>query len=100
MDTWRERILKAVETDGRSARRISLAAKLGENFVTELRNTDKSPSVDKLLQLAAELNVSAVYLFTGVKADELDDELISAFVALSTKGRQTILELARQLAER
>jgi len=100
MDNWRDRVLRAVGEDGRSDRAISLAARLGENFVNELRNTDKSPSVDKLLQLAAELKLSATYMFTGVHGDLIDEQLLALFPSLSEKNRERLLDLARELADR
>jgi transcriptional regulator with XRE-family HTH domain len=69
-ETWKVRLLKAVDDDPRSDRAISLATKLGVNTVNELRNTDKSPSIEKVLRLSEELNLSLGYLFLGLDSDE------------------------------
>jgi hypothetical protein len=58
MDDWVNRLLLAAEKDGRSDRAISLAAGLGPNFLNELRNLNKAPTVPKVVALANELNVS------------------------------------------
>ena len=66
---WKSRLLQAVDDDPRSDRAISLAVGLGVNTVNELRNTDKSPSVDKVLKLAEELGLSLGYVFWGADSD-------------------------------
>lgn len=75
-DGWRERLLAAIEADGRPHRTISLAAKLGPNFVSELHHTVKDPRIQNVLKLAAELNMSLSYLFLGTDATPEDEELL------------------------
>ncbi len=69
-ENWKTRLLKAVDEDPRSDRAISLAVGLGVNTVNELRNTDKSPSIDKVLKLAEELGLSLGYVFWGAEQDQ------------------------------
>ncbi|WP_247996643.1 MULTISPECIES: helix-turn-helix domain-containing protein [Brucella] len=64
-ENWKSRLLKAVDEDPRSDRAISLATGLGVNTVNELRNTDKSPSIEKVMTLCDELGISLAYLFWG-----------------------------------
>lgn len=97
MTGWRGRLLQAVDKDGRSDRALSLAAGLNQNFVNELRNTDKEPSVEKVLKLIAVLNVSISHVFSGVEMDGEDEELLQTFLELKPEGRQTVLGIARQL---
>lgn len=68
-ENWKTRLLRAVDEDPRSDRAISLATGLGVNTVNELRNTDKSPSIDKVLKLSEELGLSLSYLFWGAEED-------------------------------
>ncbi|WP_010660239.1 helix-turn-helix domain-containing protein [Brucella anthropi] len=69
-ENWKSRLLKAVDEDPRSDRAISLATGLGVNTVNELRNTDKSPSIEKVMKLSEELGVSLAYLFWGAEDDK------------------------------
>lgn len=75
-DSWKERLLLAVKRDGRSARKISRAAGLGPNFVSQLRRADKEPSMENVLKLAAELKVSLAYVFMGRDDISAEDEQI------------------------
>lgn len=98
MKNWRTRLLAAIDKDGRSDRAISLAAKLGPNFVNELRNTDKEPGVGKVIKLADELKLSSTYVFTGVNLTPEDQELLELFLKLSPESRTSLVALAQQLA--
>lgn len=69
-ENWKTRLLKAVDEDPRSDRAISLATGLGVNTVNELRNTSKSPSIDKVLKVSEELGLSLGYLFLGITSDK------------------------------
>jgi len=99
MDDWVNRLLLAAEKDGRSDRAISLAAGLGPNFLNELRNLNKAPTVPKVVALANELNVSLSYLFSGLDLSRENEELLRLFLSLPEPSRDTLLQLARQLAE-
>lgn len=64
-DGWLNRIRDAVQADGRSPRAISLAARLGPNYVSEMLERGKVPGIDKLLRICQEINVSATFILTG-----------------------------------
>lgn len=95
MPDWRDRLLEAVDRDGRSDRAISHAAKLGPNFVNELRNTDKEPGIKKVLKLAAELKLSTTYLFLGSELTPEDEELIRLLKSTS-EAEQSVFRAALQ----
>jgi transcriptional regulator with XRE-family HTH domain len=61
---WKERLLAAIEADGKSARAISMAAGLGPNFVTQLRE-GREPGVKHVIKLTDALGVSLTHLFVG-----------------------------------
>lgn len=92
---WRKRLLDAVDRDGRSDRAISIAASLGVNFVNELRNTEKEPSVEKILRLANEINTSLSFVFLGADATKEDDQLISIISHLPQDEKVSLLEFLR-----
>jgi transcriptional regulator with XRE-family HTH domain len=95
-DDWKQRLLDAVEKDGRSDRAISLAAGLGPSFVNELRRTEKEPGIQRVLKLAAELNVSLATLFLGREdITPQDEELLQLARQTSAEEREAILTLWR-----
>lgn len=98
MEEWRARLIKAVDDDGRSDRAISVAAKLGPNFVNELRNSDKEPGINKVAQLARALNLSLGYVLNGTEISAVAEDDLRLFLSLPPESRQAILLLARQIA--
>lgn len=95
MPNWRDRLIEAVDADPRSDRAISLSAGLGPNFVNELRNTDKEPSVKKILKLAGELRVSLAHLFLGSEITPEDEEFFDLLRNASQAERDGILAVLR-----
>lgn len=95
-DGWKQRLLKAIDEDGRSDRAISLAAGLGPNFISQMRGTKaagpKKPNIEYVRKLAdalgkdlssiigeaednAERRLRAALLAYGVGRDSLDQAL-------------------------
>lgn len=96
-DGWLTRIREAIEADGRSPRAISLAAKAGPNYLGEVLEKGKVPSISKLLAICAQLNVSAAFILTGADVSADGEEMLTLLAKLSPAQRQTLLDLARQL---
>jgi len=92
---WKTRLLKAVDDDGRSDRAVSVAAGLGVNFVNELRNTEKEPSIQKVLKLAAELNLSLIHLFLGREITKDDEDLLFVLQSLPEDAKVGLLTALR-----
>ncbi len=95
MPGWRERLIAAADADPRSDRAISLAAKLGPNFVNELRNTGKEPGIKKVLKLADELGVSINHLFFGGELTQEDEEFLDLLRGASALEREGFLAVLR-----
>src|SRR5262245_40646477 len=55
IQNWRVRLVAVVEADGRPLRKISLVAGLSENYLWELLNSWKEPSVGTFSALCAAL---------------------------------------------
>ncbi len=98
-DEMLERIQIAIAKDGRSMRRISAAASLGENFVNQLLRGERSPTVAKLKDLCDELDVSMVYIITGIELDTDSETLTRTFTLLPPDKRQLVLNLTSGLLE-
>jgi len=96
-DGWRQRLSAAAKADGRSLRAISLASRLGANYLSELLTKGKEPSVSKLLALCEQLNVSATFILTGTEVSAESEEMLSILASLPAEQQATILALARQL---
>lgn len=99
MDDWRSRLLEAVDKDDRSDRAISLSAKLGPNFVNELRNGEKEPGVNKVIKLAELLGLSLAFVFSGADVSAQEEADLRLFLSLSSASRQAMLHFARQIKE-
>lgn len=83
-DGWRERLLAAIDADGRSDRAISLAAGLGPNFVSQMRGTKaaapKKPNIEYVRKLAAALG-KEMSSIVGATDEAADARLRSALLA-------------------
>lgn len=96
---WLTRLEAAIKADGRAPRAISLAAKLGPNYLSEMLTKGKVPGIDKLLKLCSELNVSAAYIVTGLEVTAKEEEYLTLLGGLSDENISTLLALAHQLKE-
>lgn len=83
-DGWRERLLKAIDEDGRSDRAISLAAGLGPNFISQMRGTKtaapKKPNIEYVRKLAAALGKEMPSI-VGQTEEDAANRLRSALLA-------------------
>jgi transcriptional regulator with XRE-family HTH domain len=94
IDDWKERLLAAIEADGRSYRAISMAAGLGPNFVNQFRREEKEPAAKHVIMLAKALNMSLSHLFLGndeVTAEH--EELFRLLQGSTPEGRDLALKL-------
>lgn len=97
---WRKRLKQAIEADGRTLRSISLAAKLGPNFVTQFMTTGRTPSIEKFLKLTDTLGISPTKVLTGVEISPEDEELLRLATSLSPAGRERLLQLFQEIQDR
>jgi transcriptional regulator with XRE-family HTH domain len=93
---WKERLLAAIEADGRSARAISLASDLGPNFVTQFRE-GREPGVKQVIKLADTLGVSLAHLFLGDDITAQDEEFFRLLRDSTPEGREAVLTLLRSM---
>jgi transcriptional regulator with XRE-family HTH domain len=94
---WRERLIEAIEADGRSPRAISLAANLGPNYLAQMIERGTAPSTPALVSLCEVLNVSLTYIFTGAAMSPDQEELLRLSAELPEKQKDLLIEMARQL---
>ncbi len=83
-DGWKERLLKAIDADGRSDRAISLAAGLGPNFISQMRGTKgagpKKPNIEYVRKIASALGKELSSII-GQTEEDADRRLRSAMLA-------------------
>jgi len=73
-------------------------ARLGVNFVNELRNSDKEPGVNKVIRLAATLGLSLGYVFNGAEISDVQESDLQVYLSLTPDSRQQIIALAQKIA--
>jgi transcriptional regulator with XRE-family HTH domain len=88
---WRDRLEKAVKDSGRSYRDISLAAGLGESYVSELFRKDIDPTLGKLQAICDELGVSFTFITQGVRITPEMEELLGVWATLSAGARDALV---------
>lgn len=94
-ENWKTRIIAAIDADARSDRAISLSAQLGENFVNQLRNTNRSPSIENLEKLIDVLNLSHSYVFLGYDISSLSEDLLTALHCMPNDSKEALLKLIK-----
>lgn len=101
-EPWRKRLIKIIDDavdNGRSMRDISLRAGLGPNYVRHIVSGENAPTIEKLAALAAELNVSLLYILKGFDVSQETEDLISIFEGMPAKRRAILLALLEDETE-
>jgi hypothetical protein len=93
MDTgWFDRLLEAVERDGRDMKAISLAAGLGPNFVQQMVRYRKAPKIDSFVKLMKALGQSDVlYIITGNQFSDVDQQLYQIAAGLGDEDKKALI---------
>lgn len=92
-DRWFDRLLEAVNEDGRDFATLSRDAKLGRNFVQQMVTYGKRPKVTSLVALLQALgSASALYIITGRKADAADQRLLEVAAELDDARKQALID--------
>lgn len=95
---WKARLIEAIEKDGRDDAVISRAAGLGRNFVNQFRGT-RVPSVENLLALCAEVDVSLSRVFFGSDISREAEEMLTLFSRLDPEAQAHFLGLLRAMKQ-
>jgi hypothetical protein len=89
--------MQSIEADGRSPRAISLAAKLGPNYLTQMIERGTAPSTPALVSLCDVLGISLTYVFTGANMTPDQEELLRLSAEMQDHQKDLLVEMARQL---
>ena len=98
-EAWIERLLRAIESDPRSMRRVALDAGLSVNFVSQFKSGDRvSTTVGNLLKLCETLTVSPIYILTGAQLSPELDRLIEVWGKADKDQRSALLTLLERFS--
>lgn len=97
MDTtaWRDRLATAIKLSGKSKRAISLATGNGAGYIHSLLSEGKTPTIENLIKVCNEIDVSLAYVLYGFDITREDAELLSAMKE-SPEMRSAVLTLVRR----
>jgi lambda repressor-like predicted transcriptional regulator len=89
---WLDRLLIAVERDGRSLRKISSEAGLGPNFLQQMFKDRKEPGVEKLLAVLQVLGTaSLLFVLTGRDFTRDDERFLRLVLDMKPAHRSAAL---------
>jgi hypothetical protein len=91
-DGWFERLLEAVQRDGRDFKAISLAAGLGPNFVQQMVKYRKAPKIDSFVKLMTALGrTDVIYIITGNEFSDVDQQLYEVAAGLDDESKEALI---------
>lgn len=98
---WRERLVRAIEQDGRDMKAISLAAKCGPNYVQQIVKDGKAPGADRLVKLLQVLGRPAsLQIILGAEMTPADEALVESVSTLAPDQKEAALAFFRTLPSR
>lgn len=96
---WFDRLIEAVAADARSARELSRAMGVGDNFVQQMVKNRKEPSVSKIDALLDILGPAATaYVRTGMRVGDDEEEFVRAVLAVPPHLRKHVRQLLEDIA--
>lgn len=93
----RDRLLQALERSNHSRRSASVAAGLGYNYLQQLLDQGRPPSVENLMSLCNVLDTSLSYVLLGQDVTPEGETLTRLMSEMTPQQRGLILQLAKQL---
>lgn len=98
-DGWMDRLLEVIEADTRSMRSVSQAAGLGVNYITQVKNRDRTPGADYLAKIMTQYSdQDAIYVYVGFRFSSEDIEVLRQLSHLSPDARAHFLDFLRNLS--
>lgn len=83
-----------------SYRNMSLGAKLGENYINQLIKSKgrKNPQIAELIKLCDYLDLSLVYVLTGVEMSQRDERFHKMWAELDEETQEQLMHVLRRLS--
>lgn len=83
-----------------SYRNMSLSANLGENYINQLMKSQgrKNPQIAELIKLCDYLDLSLVYVLTGVEMSQREEQFHKMWADLDDETQQQLMHVLRRLS--
>jgi hypothetical protein len=94
-NTWRERLQDAIDKSGRSARSVSIKAKRGPGYVHSILKEGKDPTIESLIAICAELQISLTWVIYGFEMTPATEQLLS-LIEQNPDDRAAVLQLLQK----
>lgn len=95
---WRDRLFEEMRRKGVSANRLSIESGLGQNYLNQVQKAGKEPTISNFLKICATLDVSPIYILSGISMTRQDEELISLLASLPDDAVDGFVDLIKTLA--
>ncbi len=93
---WLNRLIEAINADGRDYKAISLAARCGQNYVQQMIKEGKEPGTERFVRLLGALGrVPSLYVILGADLTPEDEELMALVATLSPEQKQAAIQFFR-----
>jgi len=92
--TWRDRLLKAVEATPKTRETIAVEAGLGRAYLYGVFKEGKVPSIENLVAICSVLGVSPAFILFGWSMTEKQQELLD-LLSRDPGRTEAVLQLLR-----
>lgn len=93
-EDWKIRLENAAAGTGRSLRDISLSAGLAHGYLQSILKTDRDPTIENLIAVCKEINVSLSYIMFGFAISAETEEILTLLENFPN-AREGILQILR-----
>lgn len=95
---WFERLVDAINADGRDLKTLSLKARCGPNYVQQMIREGKRPGVDRFVRLLSVLGrEKALYIIMGQHMTPEGEEILRLSSQLAPEVQKGALQFLRTL---
>lgn len=99
-ETWRDRLLQAIEKSGKTNRQVSLAARRSPNYAHQIIYNGKEPTLKNLMAMIEQTGASSVWVIQGLDLDGDAERLLKIFLELRPDQRTAMLQWAEAFRPR
>lgn len=94
-EAWRKRLEDALKQSGRSKREISMKAGKGAGYVHSILSEGKDPTIESLIAVCRELNVSLTWIVYGFEISPATEQLLS-LIEQNPEDRAAVLQILQK----
>lgn len=89
---WLTRLLSAIDASELSDREISKRAGIDLSYINKFRKKPVDPGVIKFLRICDALEVSPVFILSGIKITRTQEDLLKTFSKLNNEQQTSIIQ--------